>query len=101
LSGATKVLSIEEEGQDDLCEEDFDLVSAPRADWATHISIPGVSLSLVSGFPAEIFHAFLDVITLDLEGGPTQQTFELNVAGLQVDNQLSNKVSFCFNWVYV
>ena len=92
------MLAIEEEGQD-LSDDDFAMVeSSAEAEWALHVSVPGVSLSLVSGYPAEIFHAFLDVISLDLEGGPTQQTLELNIGGLQVDNQLSTKVYDTVLW---
>lgn len=97
LRGATKVLAIEEEGQD-LSDDDFAMVGSERSEWVLHVSVPGISLSLVSGYPAEIFHAFLDVITLDLEGGPTQQMLELNVGGLQVDNQLSTKVYDTVLW---
>ncbi len=98
LNGATKVLAIEEEGQDALEDEDFILVNSADPEWALHMSIPGISLSLVSGFPAEIFHAYLDLITLDLEGAARQQLLELNIGGLQVDNQLSNKVFDTVLW---
>ncbi len=97
LSGATKVLAIEEEGGE-IGEDDFEQVAVATVDWAISVSIPGVSLSLVSGAPAEIFHAFLDVITLDIEAGQEQQTLEFNVSGLQVDNQLRNKVYETVLW---
>ena len=100
LSGATKVLSIEDEEVDaDMDESDFEVVGGPiQVQLALHVSLPGVSVSLVSGAPSEICHAWLDTISLDVEGGPEQQTLELNIARLQVDNQLQNKVYGTVAW---
>ena len=100
LSGATKVLSIEDmEVEEDIDEEDFEVVGSPvHVEMALLLTLPGVSISFVSGTPNEIFHAWLDSIQLELESGELQKTLELNVVALQIDNQLQNKVYDTVVW---
>lgn len=92
LSGATKVLSIEEEGERQLLVDDFKDLAPPVTNCIVVFTIPGISVSLVSGRPEEICHAWLDTISLEIQAGTEQQTLELNIAAFQVDNQLRNKV---------
>jgi hypothetical protein len=100
LSGVTKVLQIEEAftGEVPTLEGDFEVIEPSMVGLAVKLSLPGISVSLVSGVPNEIFHAWLDTISLEVESGTRERTLQLTVAGCQVDSQLHSKVYDTVLW---
>lgn len=92
------VLHIDHVATGDLSEDEFELVPESVLKLSVKLSLPGISLSLVSGKPTEIFHAWLDTITVEAESGTLENTLLLEVLGCQVDSQLHNKVYDTVLW---
>jgi len=81
----------QDSGSPRLSEDDFELVRESVLALSVRLSLPGVSLSLVSGAPAEIFHAWLDTITLEVEAGSLEKTLQLE--GIWRGNNKNNNTT--------